>query len=93
MAQNTPKIDDLKADENLKRIDDLESFRKELEGKEFDKKVAISIEDSTLIQEKIKKLVWETLKNKITWVILGAVGLVLIDCLRIAITNIPQWFK
>jgi hypothetical protein len=39
MANNrAQQPDDLQANENLKRVDALEEFRKQLEGKEFDKK-------------------------------------------------------
>ena len=80
--------DDLKVDENLKRIDDLETFRKELEGKEFDKKVLQSILDSHSIREELAKIIWDTLKNKITWVILTFVGVILTDLLIRAIPHI-----
>jgi hypothetical protein len=86
--QRPPASDDLKADENLRRIDDLETFRKELEGKEFDKKVLQSLLDSHSIREELAKIVWNTIKNKITWIILAFIGVILTDLLIRAIPNI-----
>lgn len=73
------QIDDLQTSTNLKRIDDLEGFRKEFEGKEFDKKVLQSVKESHLIREEISDIVWKTIKNKIVWIILGLFGLVTIE--------------
>lgn len=80
--------DDLQASDNLKRIDDLESFKKELEGKEFDKKVLLSIQESHPIREELSRIVWQTVKNKITWVILGYIGLILTDLFIRALPHI-----
>lgn len=79
---NPRPTDDLHATGNLKRIDDLESFRKELEGKELDKKVVCSIQDSTAVQEEIKKIVWITIKDKLVWVLLTLLALIFWDVLR-----------
>lgn len=73
------QVDDLQTSTNLKRIDDLEGFRKEFEGKEFDKKVLQSVKESHLIREEISDIVWKTIKNKIVWIILGLFGLVTIE--------------
>lgn len=67
--------DDLQASGNLKRIDDLEIFRKEFEGKEFDKKIITAIDESSTLQKKIKELIWDTFKDKIIWVILTVIVL------------------
>ncbi len=83
-----PDRDDLKARENLKRIDDLEAFRKAFEGKEFDKKIAESIKDSNLVAEEIRTIAWRAVKDKILWVFLGGVGLIFLDLLLRAIPRI-----
>lgn len=76
-----PRNDDLQASNNLKRIDDLESFKNEFTGKAFDKKVLDSIKESHTIREELSLVVWQTVRNKIVWIILGALGLVLLDIL------------
>lgn len=80
--------DDLHADKNLQRIDDLETFRKEFQGKEFDKKILDSIKDSHPIREELQSIIWQTFRNKITWIILGFVGLILTDLIIRAIPHI-----
>lgn len=69
MPNSSRPSDDLNADANLQRIDALEEFRKGYEGKEFDKKIITSIEESSVLQKKIKELIWETFKDKIVWVV------------------------
>jgi len=61
--------DDLQAESNLKRIDDLEEFRKEFEGKKFDEKICNSVKDSVPVQTEIKKLVWGVIKDKMVWIV------------------------
>ena len=80
--------DDLHADANLKRIDDLEVFRKAFEGKEFDKKIAESIRDSNLVCDEIKKVTWRMIREKIVWIILGGLALIFIDLLNRAIPRL-----
>ena len=65
--------DDLNALDNIKRVENLEAFRKEFEGKEFDKKIIAAIEESSTLQKKIKSLIWETFKDKIVWVIITVI--------------------
>ena len=85
---SSQEIDDLQAEANLKRIDDLEIFRKEFEGKEFDKKVLGSIKESHLIREELGKITWLAVKNKLIWVISTALGLILIDLFLRAIPSL-----
>ena len=79
--------DDLNAGGNLQRIDDLETFREGLEGKALDEKICKAIEDSTHIQENIAKVVWKTIKEKIVWIILTLLGLLLWDLIKDAISH------
>ena len=88
MANNRSQNDDLQTDANLKRIDDLEIFRKEFEGKEFDKKVLQSIKDSHPIRTELEGITWKTVKGKINYFFWGAVGLILMDLLLRAIPNL-----
>jgi hypothetical protein len=83
-----PQPDDLQASKNLERIDELEIFRKELEGKEFDKKVHTSILESHPIRAELERIIWGTVRGKITWVILGMVGLIITDLIIRAIPHI-----
>ncbi len=69
MATRPQSTDDLNADQNLSRIDDLETFRKGLEGKEFDDKVCKAIQDSVPLQSQIKSLIWGVIKDKMVWVV------------------------
>lgn len=78
----TPPTDDLRAGDNLKRIDDLETFRQGLEGKEFDKKVLLSIQESHSIREELKKVGWILLKEKILWIVIGASSFVILGLLK-----------
>ena len=80
--------DDLQASANLKRIDELQSFKKDYEGKEFDKKVLLSIQESRDIEKEIKKISWLAMREKITWFILGGLGVIFIDLLLRVIPNI-----
>lgn len=82
MPKPQGQLDDLQAGENLKRIDDLEVFRKGFEGKEFDNKVAQAIKDSKSIDIEIERVVWNVLKSKVHWFILSALLLVFFDALK-----------
>lgn len=86
MKQNSE--DDLQADKNLRRIDELEAFRKEFQGKEFEKKVLEAVKESHPIREELKSITWETVKNKIVWIIIGGVSVIFIDLLIRAIPSI-----
>lgn len=76
-AEYTRKIDKHEADLEAvkKRLDDLD-------GKELDKKICQAIEDSTHIQDKIGVIVWRTLKEKIIWILLTLLGLMVWDLLK-----------
>lgn len=71
-----PQINDLRASDNLKRIDDLEIFRKGFEGKSFDAKVCEAIKDSVSLQNEIKALIWGVVREKIFWII-GTIAVLL----------------
>lgn len=92
-SPRTQPTDDLQISENLKRIDELEVFRKELEGKEFDKKVLQSINDSHQIRNELETIIWKTIKSKITWIILGLVGLIITDLIIRTIPHILSLFS
>lgn len=80
--------DDLQASANLKRIDELESFKKDYEGKAFDNKVLVSIQKDREIEAEIKKIAWCTIREKIIWIILGSVGVIFTDLLLRAIPHL-----
>ena len=82
------EIDDLNASSNVKRIDDLEAFRKEFEGEKLYEKIAVAIEKSKTVEGEIKKVVWVTIREKIVWIILGGLGVILIDLLLRAIPRL-----
>ena len=86
--QKIQPMDDLQASGNLKRIDDLETFRKDFEGTEFYTKVADAIQKSKLVEDEIKKVAWKTVREKILWIILGGVGVIFTDLLLRAIPNL-----
>lgn len=88
MSDTTQNGNDLNTDANLKRIGDLESFKKEFEGKEFDKKVLSSLQDSSTIQKEIRNMAWQTIREKIVWIILGGLGLIITDLIIRAIPHI-----
>lgn len=79
---------DLNNDASLKRIGDLESFKKEFEGKEFDKKVLASLQDSLQIQKEIRSVAWQTIREKIVWILLGGIGIIVTDLFIRAIPHI-----
>lgn len=80
--------DDLQAEGNLKRIDDLETFRKEFEGKAFYAKIAEAIKESKLVENEIKRVSWIMIREKIIWIILGGVIVIFTDLLIRAIPHI-----
>jgi hypothetical protein len=79
--------DDLDADKNLKRIDDLESFRKEFEGKAFDAKVLQSLKDSHPIRLELSSIVWDTIRGKVAVIFITLIGIIVTD---LAIRAIPH---
>lgn len=66
MGQNKNDFD---AASHIKRVDELEAFKKEYEGKAFEDKVLKSIQDSKPISKEISSIIWETIKSKIIWII------------------------
>lgn len=79
MVNTKIQTDDLQASANIKRIDDLESFKKDYEGEEFYKKVLTSIQKDRDIEKEIREIAWRTIREKIVWIILGGIGLIFID--------------
>lgn len=79
---------DFASEEYAKKVDTLEEFRRGFEGKEFDKKVLNAIQDSSKLRDEIRKLSWQTIREKIVWIILGGVGIVLTDLVIRAIPSI-----
>lgn len=69
MVLKPTQTDDLQTDSNLKRIDDLETFKKGFEGKELDAKVCNAIKDSVPLQTEIKSLIWGVIKDKMVWIV------------------------
>ena len=80
--------DDLQADSNLKRIDALEGFRKDFEGEKFYERVMDSLKKSKEVDAEIKSIAWATIREKIVWVLLGGVALILIDILKDVIPHL-----
>jgi len=61
---------------------DLVAMRKEideLKDKKLDEKICKAIQDSTHIQEKIASIVWKTIKEKILWILLTILALMIWD--------------
>lgn len=92
MAEGHP--DDFDPKEFTKTVDqhqtDLVEIKKsiaELQDKKLDEKICKAIQDSTHIQDKISELVWKTLKEKIVWILLTLVALLLWDVLKSWITG------
>lgn len=88
MTKNSTQIDDLQAEGNLKRINDLEVFRKEFEGTEFYAKVANAIKESRLVEAEVKRVAWGMVREKIVWILLGGIGIVLTDLVIRAVPHI-----
>lgn len=86
------KPDDFDYDEYTDKMSAMETFMNDFEGEGFYQKICDAIEKSRLVEARIKKVTWETIREKIVWIILGAIGFVLLDLIRIAISNIPKWF-
>lgn len=89
MAQNKPQ-NDFKPDEYATKFENVEKFIDDFSGKNFDKKICEAIKDTKSVEEEIKKIVWKTVKDKIIWIILGAIGLLII---QIVINLIPALTK
>lgn len=83
--------DDLQSSNNLKRIDELETFKKEFE-KDFHTKIANAIKESRLVEAEIKCIAWATIREKIVWVILGGASIIFIDLIMRAIPSIFAFF-
>jgi len=80
--------DDFDADAFTKKVDDLETFRKEFEGEKLYEKIGNAIQKSKVVESEIKKIAWTTIREKIVLIILGGVGIILADLIIRAIPNI-----
>lgn len=88
MPNLKPQTNDLQASDNLKRINDLEDFKKNYEGQAFDDKVLASLIKDRNIEKEIKKIAWQTIREKIVWIIIGGVGIIFTDLILRAIPHI-----
>lgn len=74
MAKGNGQVsDDLQAEQNLRRIDDLETFRNEFEGLKFYEKVSTAIGESKAVEGKIKEVVWQLIKDKAVYFFIAAI--------------------
>lgn len=85
----TPTNNDFDPKEFTKTVDqhqaDLAEIKKsiaELQDKKLDEKICKAIDDSTHIQDKIGSIVWKTIKEKIVWIIITLLALLLWDFLK-----------
>jgi hypothetical protein len=76
------KESDFIAEGATKRLDALDDFKREYEGLNFYNKVVEAIKESTAVQDQIKLVFTASLKEKIIWLLFGAVGLVIIGLLQ-----------
>ena len=67
---------------------DLKSHINKLQGKKLDEKICKAIEDSTHIQDKIASIVWKTVKEKLIWILLTLLALLLWDFLKSLIVGL-----
>lgn len=88
MAKNANNTNDFEPSQYSERIDTLEEFKKEHEGLNFHKKVQSAICESKPVEEEIKKIVWEVIKSKLTWILLTAAGLILTDLVLRAVPSL-----
>lgn len=88
MANRQQTDDDLNATSNIKRIDDLEAFLKEFEGEKLYEKIAAAIQKSKTVECEIKKIAWATIREKIVWIIIGGILVILTDLVIRAIPHI-----
>lgn len=82
------KKDDFNKEEYTTKIEGLEKFREEFSGKNFDKKVCESIKESREIECEIKKIIWEAIRTKIVWIIIGGSAVIFTDLIIRAIPSI-----
>lgn len=54
----------------------------ELQDKKLDEKICKAIHDSVHIQDKIGDIVWRTIKEKLVWIILTLLALLLWDSMK-----------
>lgn len=59
----------------------------ELQDKKLDEKICKAICDSTHIQEKIGSIVWKTVREKLVWILLTLLALLLWDSIKTLITT------
>ncbi len=88
MPNPRPQSDDLEVTSNVKRIDDLEAFRKELDGEKFYSRVIDAIQKSKDVDAEIRKVVWCTVKDKLVWIILTLLAIIFWDVLKELAVNL-----
>ena len=62
----------------------------ELKDKKLDDKICKAIKDSTHIQDQIGIIVWKTIKEKIVWILLTLLALLLWESLKDVISIITK---
>jgi hypothetical protein len=94
MTETTPASNDFDPKEFTKTVDqhhtDLVDIKKcisELQDKKLDEKICKAIEDSVHIQNKIGTIVWKTIREKLVWIILTLLALLLWDSIKTLLTN------
>lgn len=75
-------IDDSETSGNLKRINDLEEFRREFEGEKFYGRVVDAFQKSKEVDAEVRKLVWCTIKDKLVWIVLTLLAVIFWDVLK-----------
>jgi hypothetical protein len=59
----------------------------ELKDKKLDEKICKAIQDSTHIQTQIGQIVWKTTREKIIWILLTLLAVLLWDVMKDVLTN------
>ena len=80
--------DDFNPQDYTNRLDNLETFKQEFEGLSFYNKVKEAIEKSKDVNDLVKNLAWESIKQKLIWILLTGVGLIIVDLVLRAIPSI-----
>lgn len=81
------KITDV-VDQHGAHISEMKATLDELAGKKLDEKICKAIEDSVHIQDKISSLVWKTIREKIVWILLTLIALLVWDSLKTWLTGL-----
>lgn len=80
-------------DQHQEDLTEIKNEIQELKDKKLDEKICKAIDDSTHIQDKVSSIVWKTIKEKLVWILLTLLALLLWDVLKellsLAISAIP----